>query len=111
MKARVVWARLEFFFSSRNYEAEHMAKIIVYHYTRAARVPSLTPAQCAEIRQNYEAVLRDYPGVVFQGVFVDANGQGICEWDAPSVALVNEIITRVDGRPPVDGAVAVRKIL
>jgi hypothetical protein len=49
--------------------------------------------------------------VVFQGVFVDAKGQGICEWEAPSVAVVNEVITKVDGHPPVDGAVEVRRIL
>jgi hypothetical protein len=88
-----------------------MAKIIVYHYSPAARVPELSPAQCAAIRQKFDVVLRDYPGVVFQGVFVDVNGQGICEWDAPSVAVVNEIITKVDGHLPVDGAVAVRKII
>lgn len=88
-----------------------MAKIIVYHYSPAARVPSLTAAQCAEIRQKYDSVVRDYPGVVFHGVFVDLKGQGICEWDAPSIDVVNEIITRVDGHPPVDGAVAVQKIL
>lgn len=88
-----------------------MAKIIVYHYSPAARVPSLTQAQCAEIRQKYDTALRDYPGVVFHGVFVDAKGQGICEWDAPSVAVVNEVITKVDGHPPIDGAVEVRRIL
>lgn len=88
-----------------------MAKIIVYHYSPAARVPSLTPRQCAEIRQKYDSVVREYPGVVFHGVFVDSKGQGICEWDAPSIDVVNEIITRVDGHPPVDGAVAVQRIL
>lgn len=88
-----------------------MARIIVYHYTPAARVPALTPAQCAAIRQKFDAVLRDYPGVTFRGVFVDGDGQGICEWDAPSVAVVNEVITKVDGHPPIDGAVMVRQII
>ncbi len=88
-----------------------MARIIVYHYTPEARVPSLTPSQRVEIRGKYDAVLRDYPGVVLHGVFVDQNGQGICEWEAPSVAVVNEIIVKVDGHPPVDGAVAVTRIL
>ncbi len=88
-----------------------MARIIVYHYSPAARVPALTPAQCAEVRSRYDAALAAYPGVSLLGVFVDANGQGICEWEAPSVAVVNEIITQVDGHPPVDGAVAVRKII
>jgi hypothetical protein len=85
--------------------------IIVFHYTPAARVPTLSATECSAIRQKFDAVLRDYPGVVFHGVFVDQNGQGICAWDAPSVEVVNEIITKVDGHPPVDGAVAVWKIL
>jgi hypothetical protein len=88
-----------------------MAKVIVYHYSSNARVPSLTPAQCAAIRQKYDSVSRDYPGATLRGVFVDEKGQGICEWDAPSVAVVNEIITKVDGHPPVDGAVVVRQII
>lgn len=88
-----------------------MARIIVYHYSQAARVPALTPEQRAAIRQKYDSVIRQYPGVVFHGVFVDEKGQGICEWDAPSVDVVNEIITAVDGHPPLDGAVAVQKLL
>jgi hypothetical protein len=88
-----------------------MAKIIVYHYAPAARVPQLTPAQCAEIRQNYDAALRDYPGVVFHGVFVDSEGRGICEWEAPGIEIVKKIITRVDGRPPADDVVLVSKVI
>jgi hypothetical protein len=92
-------------------EYQSVAKIIVYHYTPAARVPALTAEECSAIRQKYDAALRNYHGVTFHGVFVDDKGQGICEWEAPSVDVVNAIITAVDGRPPVDGAVAVRKIL
>jgi hypothetical protein len=93
------------------FQAQSMARIIVYHYSPAARVPSLTPAQCAAIRQKYAAVCRAYPGANLRGVFADANGQGICEWEAPSVAVVNEIITQVDGHPPIDGAVLVKQII
>ena len=88
-----------------------MARIIVFHYSPAARVSPLTPAECASIRRKFDAVLKDHPGVVFHGVFVGAGGQGICEWEAPSVAVVNEIITKVDGRPPIDGAIEVKQII
>ncbi len=88
-----------------------MAKIIVYHYSPAARVPALTPAQCAEIRQNYDNALCNYPGVILHGVFVDSKGQGICEWEAPSIETVKEIITKVDGRPPADDVVLVNRII
>jgi hypothetical protein len=56
----------------------------------------LTPAECATIRQKFDVVLRDYPGLVFLGVFVDASGQAICGWGAPSLAVVNDIITKVE---------------
>ena len=88
-----------------------MARIIVYHYSPVARVPKLTPAECAGIRAKYDDALRDHPGVKLHGVFADANGQGICEWEAPDVATVNAIITKVDGHPPVDGTVAVTRLL
>lgn len=88
-----------------------MARIIVFHYSPKARVPQLAAEVKKSIRAKYDAVLKDYPGVVLHGVSVDANGQGICEWEAPSVAVVNEVITKVDGHPPVDGAVAVERIL
>jgi hypothetical protein len=98
-------------FSIQQLAFSFIMRIIVYHYSPAARVPTLTPDQCAQIRRKYDVALKDYPGVSLKGVFVDGNGQGICEWEAPSVAVVNEVITKVDGAPPVDGAVAVQKII
>lgn len=88
-----------------------MARIITFHFSPEARVPALTAGQCREIRDRFDGVIRDYPGVVFHGVFVGDDGRGICEWEAPNVDVVNEIITKADGHPPVDGAVEVRQIL
>lgn len=88
-----------------------MARIIVFHFSPAARVPQLSATDCAAIRQNYETVIKNYPGVVFHGVSVGPDGRGICEWEAPSVGVVCEIVTKVDGRPPLDGAVEVQKII
>jgi hypothetical protein len=88
-----------------------MARIIVYHYSPAARVPALTAEQCADVRRRYDDVLKGYPGVLFHGVFVSAEGQGFCDWEAPSTEVVKEIITKVDGRPPADDVCVVRKLL
>lgn len=88
-----------------------MARIIVFHYSSAASVPQLSPADCAAIRQKYDEVLRGYPGVVFHGVSAGKDGRGICEWEAPSAGIVCEIVTKVDGHPPLDGAVEVEKII
>lgn len=88
-----------------------MARIIVFHHAPAARVPQLTAEQCADVRGRFDCVIREYPGVVFHGVFVDAKGQGFCEWEAPSVDVVKEIVTRVDGHPPLDDVCEVRQII
>lgn len=88
-----------------------MARIITFHFSPEARVPTLNEEQCLEIRARFENVIRGYRDVVFHGVFVGEDGRGICEWDAPSVETVNEIITKADGHPPLDGAVEVRKLL
>jgi hypothetical protein len=88
-----------------------MARIIVYHYSKAARVPQLSAEQCADVRRRYDAILKDYPGVVFRGVFVSGAGQGFCDWEAPGIDVVKEIITKVDGRPPVDDVCEVKQLL
>lgn len=88
-----------------------MPKIVVFHYTESARVPRLDAAACKAIREKFDAVIRDYPGVRFEGVYVGDDGRGICEWKAPDLATVNEIIVKVEGRPPIDGMVLVRRIL
>jgi hypothetical protein len=88
-----------------------MARIIVFHFSPAARVPALSAAQCADVRSRFDEVLKDYPGIVFHGVSVDAQGQGICEWEAPNAEVVREIVTKVDGHPPVDGLTVVEQII
>jgi len=88
-----------------------MARIIVYHYAKAARVPPLSAEQCADIRRRYDAVLTRYPGVVFHGVFVNGSGQGFCDWEAPNIEVVKEIVTQVDGHPPLDDVCEVKKLL
>lgn len=88
-----------------------MPRIITFHFSPEARVPALTSEQCREIRARFDHIISGYQDVIFHGVFVGDDGRGICEWDAPDVAVVTEIITRADGHPPVDGAVEVRKLL
>jgi len=88
-----------------------MPKIIVFHYTEPARVPALSAAECAAIRENFDRVVREYDNVTFHGVFAGADGRAICEWEAPDAATVEKIITRVEGQPSRDGAVLVTRII
>lgn len=92
-------------------DRKKMARIIVYHYSPAARVPKLNAEQCADVRRRFEAVVKDYPGVVFHGVFIGPTGQGFCDWEAPSVDVVKEIVTKVDGHPPVDDVGEIKQIV
>jgi hypothetical protein len=39
---------------------------------------------------------------------VDEEGRGICEWEAPTTEVVEEIIKKVIGEPPADGVVVKR---
>lgn len=88
-----------------------MPKIIVFHFSEAARVPKLTAGECTAIRANFDRVVVEYEGVTFHGVFAAEDGRAICEWEAPDAATVEEIITRVEGKPSRDGAVLVTKII
>lgn len=88
-----------------------MAKVLVFHFTENGRLPSLSKEDAEGITSKINEELKNYPDVKFNGTFVDENGKGICDWDAPDADVVNEIIKKVLGAPPADGAVVVKKVL
>jgi len=88
-----------------------MAKIIVFHFTERGRLPKLTKEQLIEIRNKFLEVLKDYPDVYFNGTYVDENGMGICDWEAPSPEVVKEIVKKVLGTEPVDPVIVVTRVL
>ena len=88
-----------------------MAKIIVFHFTEQGRLPKLTREQLIEIRNKFLEVLKDYPDVHFNGTFVDENGMGICEWEAPSPEIVKEVVKKALGSEPVDPVIEVKQVL
>jgi len=88
-----------------------VAKVLVFHFTENGRLPSLSNEEAQGITSKINEVLKDYPDVKFNGTFVDENGKGICDWDAPNADVVNEIVEKVLGAPPADGAVVVKKVL
>jgi len=56
-------------------------------------------------------VLKDYPEVKFNGTYVDENGMGFCDWDAPNAEVVKEIVEKVLGAPPNDPTIVVKRVL
>ena len=89
-----------------------MAKVIVFHYTDKGKLPNLSKDEVDEIMRNIYDELKEYPDVKFNGTFVDKEGRGICEWEAPNADVVKEIIEKVLGEPPADGTTGVtRRVL
>lgn len=88
-----------------------MAKVIVFHYTEKGKLPKLSEDELNEIMRKFYDELKNYPEVKYNGTFVDEEGRGICDWDAPNAEVVNEIVKNVLGEPPLDGAVVVKRVL
>ena len=88
-----------------------MAKILVFHYTEEGRLPKLSKKELEDIMAQFYEALKDYPDVKFNGTYVDENGMGICDWEAPNANIVKEIIKKVLGAPPADPAIVVKRVL
>ena len=88
-----------------------MVKVIVFHYTDDGRLPKLSKNELNEIMKNIYDELKNYPDVKYNGTYVDNEGKGICDWDAPNAEVVNEILNKVLGGSPVDGAIEVKRVL
>jgi len=88
-----------------------MAKVIVFHFTDKGKLPKLNSAELNDIMNRLYKELKKHPNVKFNGTFVDENGRGICDWDAPDALVVSEIIKKVLGAPPADGTAVVNRVL
>jgi len=88
-----------------------MAKVLVFHYTEGGRLPKLSKKELEDIMKQFYEVLKDYPEVKFNGTYVDENGMGICDWDAPNADVVKEIVEKVLGAPPADPVIVVNRVL
>ncbi len=88
-----------------------MAKVLVFHYTEEGRLPKLSKNELEDIMAQFYEALKDYPDVKFNGTYVDENGMGICDWEAPNANIVKEIIKKVLGAPPADPVIVVKRVL
>ncbi len=88
-----------------------MAKIVVFHYSDEGKLPKLNEYELNELKEKFNEELKNYPDVKFNGTFVDEEGRGICDWEAPDADVVKEVITKVLGEPPADGTIVVKQVL
>ena len=88
-----------------------MAKVLLFHYTDGGRLPKLSKKELEDIMKSFYEVLKDYPGIKFNGAYVDENGMGVCDWEAPNAEVVKEIVKKVLGVPPADPVIVVKRVL
>lgn len=81
----------------------------MFHYTEQGRLPKLSRDELVQIRNRFLDVLKEYPDVHFNGTFVNEEGIGFCDWEAPSAEVVKEIVRKVLGVPPVDKVIEIKQ--
>lgn len=88
-----------------------MPKVVVFHFTEKGKLPKLSKDELKNIRNRFLETLKDYPDVTFHGTYVNEEGIGFCDWEAPDANVVKEIVKKVLGSEPVDPTIVVKKVL
>lgn len=91
-----------------------MARIITMRYSEQGRLPDATREQLEELQANVVETVAEYDDdVEFKGTFANADGMGICEWEAPDVATVEEIYEKSGAAEmaPSDEIIEVEQVL
>jgi hypothetical protein len=93
-----------------NDEGICLVRVIAIHYTQKGRFPKLTAAQLKELVSKVGKELKKRPEIQFKGTYVDDEGRGICDWEAPNAKAVKDLIDTV-GVAPYDAVIEVKRIL
>ena len=87
-----------------------LVKVFVLRYDKGKFPPS---ALTDEVKNQVGGALENYykekPGVKFKGLYVNEEGVGMCQWDAPDTDSVQRFFDSIG--ETVDEIVAVEKIL
>lgn len=76
-----------------------MTKVLVIHYTEDGQLPKLSEDELKSIQEDVKDRLEKEEKVEFNGTFVNEEGMGICDWEAPNANTVKEIVDEVIGAP------------
>lgn len=83
-------------------------RILVLHCTKKGQLP-LKQLNKDELLKKAGEWLKANPDVKFNGTFANVDGVGICDWEAPSVKKVEEVIKALG--VPYDAIVGVTQVL
>lgn len=87
-----------------------MPKILVMRYDDGVLPPGdLTDEKKKEVSEKLEAFLKDNPEVKFNGLWVDDDGYGICDWEAPGIETIEKAIEALG--LPHDEIIEVEKVM
>ena len=87
-----------------------MVKVLVLRHNKGKLPPSaLTDEFKQQVGGAMEKYFKENPGVKFNGLWVNEEGIGICDWDAPNAESVKSFIDSVGGT--YDEIVAADKVL
>jgi hypothetical protein len=87
-----------------------LVKVLVLRHNKGKLPPSaLTDDFKKQVGGAMEKYFKENPEVKFNGLWVNEEGVGICDWDAPNTELVKKFIDGVGGS--YDEIVAVKKVL
>ncbi|KPJ73976.1 hypothetical protein AMJ52_02450 [candidate division TA06 bacterium DG_78] len=88
-----------------------MAKVIEFHFTENGRLPKIGSEQVEGFKKKFSEILKEYPDVKYNGTYVNEEGMGICDWEAPNADVVKEIVTKALGAPPADPIIVVNRVM
>ena len=87
-----------------------MSKILVMRYADGiVELDDLTEEKKKEIGEKLGEFLKDNPETKFNGLWVDEDGMGVCEWEAPDVDTVVAAVERLG--LPHDEVIEVEKVM
>jgi hypothetical protein len=90
-------------------EVMKMARVLVMRHTKGRLPPSMVAQKKGEIAPKVMDFLKKNPAVKFNGLWVDKNGVGICDWEAPDAETVKKAVEAVG--LPHDEVIVVEKLM
>ena len=84
-------------------------RVLVIHCTEKGRLPKLTPEQGEALKENLTKALEENPEVEYKGTWLNPDGIGICDFEAPNTEVIESIV-KEKLKAPYDAVVAVEQL-